>query len=535
MKRLLLCIFLTVALSPALATAARTIQLGFAPRPGTTQQIAASTFKDLLEKRSSGAFTVTITEENDQSHDSLLLDRIQTGALHLGLINASAFEAQAPITRVISFPFLFTDDTQAEEILNGPLGSAILRDLETIGCKGLAFTENGFRHLTNNLRPVRQIGDLSGLRIRTLSTPLSIATWRALGANPASLPWPIFSELEQGILDGQENPLWVVETYSFHEVQQYLTLTRHSYSAHIGVASLKWWATLTGEEQKMISQAVVEAARFQRQGHRAKEAVRLLMLKGKGMVAEELPDRPGFRSQVAGLIALEAYSEPKVQALLGKMQEEAARPPQPTDHPPAQETPLPSTSDSVQTLTTDQADFAKPPDAAATPQLELQRSADLDASNRTEITDTVDGPPHRPSSSDSNSTVDHPLPPETDEDISIEQPPLPEKNARDSLKEQTHPLQPQESSQITNDADPPAEPPSSPVPAVLPPARIEHPSSTGLTPVIEERIPEASLNASPSPESPSTPPAPATPQEDKVPSWPDEIPPPNKIQPQIGQ
>ena len=103
----------------------------------------------------------------------------------------------------------------------------MLTSLESSGFKGLCFSENGFRNLTNNKRPVKTADDLKGLKIRVMNSAIHKAIWQSLGANPTPMPWPIYTELEQGVIDGQENPLWVMEVYKFYEIQKYMTLTRH--------------------------------------------------------------------------------------------------------------------------------------------------------------------------------------------------------------------------------------------------------------------------------------------------------------------
>ena len=102
------------------------------------------------------------------------------------------------------------------------------------------------------------------------------------GANPTPMPWPIYTELEQGVIDGQENPLWVMEVYKFYEIQKYMTLTRHVYSYHIDVASLIWWKTLDAKTRDMIQKAMFDAAIYQRKDNRAKNEARLKFLKKKG-------------------------------------------------------------------------------------------------------------------------------------------------------------------------------------------------------------------------------------------------------------
>ena len=237
----------------------------------------------------------------------------------MGIITGGPFDTFDPVVRVINYPFLFKDNEQADEVLDGPLGAKILKSLERAGFKGLCFSENGFRNLTNNKHSVKRPDDIKGLKIRVMASALHRAVWQALGANPTPMPWPIYTELEQGVIDGQENPLWVMEVYKFYEIQKYMTLTRHVYSPHIDVASLKWWKTLDADTQDLIQRTIHEAAVFQRNDNRSKNAARLALLKEKGMKIEAHPDIDAFRAKVAGLKDMDLYSEPRVQALLIEM------------------------------------------------------------------------------------------------------------------------------------------------------------------------------------------------------------------------
>jgi len=247
------------------------------------------------------------------------LQQIQLNTIQMGVITDAPFDTINPITRVISYPFLFKDNAQADEVLDGPLGQEILTAIEAQGFKGLCFSENGFRNLTNNRRLVRTPADIQGLKIRVMASPLQKIIWQTLGANPTPMPWPIYTELEQGVIDGQENPLWVMQEYKFYEIQKYMTLTRHVYSSHIDVASLKWWLTLPAETQTMIREAMCEAARFQRRDNREKDAARLAFLKEKGMQVEETPNLGDFRAKLAQLQSNDIYSDPKVNDLLLRM------------------------------------------------------------------------------------------------------------------------------------------------------------------------------------------------------------------------
>jgi len=301
------------------AMAEMEIKLGVVTKPGSAQNIAAEKFKELIEQRSKGEIKVQIFHSASLGNETEILQQVQMNTIQMAVITGGPFDTFDPIARVVNYPFLFKDNAQADEILDGPLGTKILKSLESSGFKGLCFSENGFRNLSNNKRAVKSPDDIKGLKIRVMASAIHKAIWQALGANPTPMPWPIYTELEQGVIDGQENPLWVMEVYKFYEIQKYMTLSRHVYSYHIDVASLKWWEKLDSKTQDMIQKAMYEAAVFQREDNRSKNAARLTFLKEKGMQVEENPDIDAFRTKVAGLKDMDLYSEPRVQALLIEM------------------------------------------------------------------------------------------------------------------------------------------------------------------------------------------------------------------------
>ena len=301
------------------AAALTQIKLGLVTKPGSAQNIVAEKFKSLIEQASQGDINIQILHSKSMGNETEILQQIQMNTVQMGIITAGSFDAFDPIVRVIDYPFLFKDNEQADRILDGPLGAKILKSIERAGFKGLCFSENGFRDLTNNKRPVKTPDDLRGLKIRIMDSALQKAIWQDLGADPRPMHWPIYAELEQGVIDGQENPLWVLEVYKFYEIQKYLTLTRHVYSPHIDVASYRWWKTLDAKTQDLIQKTIHEAAVFQRHDNRSKNAARLSFLTSKGMQIEEHPDIDAFRAKVAGLKDTDLYSEPRVQALLIEM------------------------------------------------------------------------------------------------------------------------------------------------------------------------------------------------------------------------
>jgi tripartite ATP-independent transporter DctP family solute receptor len=317
MKKLLALLTMVTLISfsgPAIA--AMKIKLGVVTKPGSAQNIAAEKFKELIEERSNGDINVQIFHSASLGNETEILQQVQMNTVQMAIVTGGPFDTFDPMARVINYPFLFKDYAQVDKILDGPLGAELLKSLEGSGFKGLCFSENGFRNLTNNRLPVKSPEDIKGLKIRTMASAIHKTIWQNLGANPTPMPWPIYTELEQGVIDGQENPLWVMEVYKFYEIQKYMTLTRHVYSYHIDVASLQWWKTLDAKTQKMIQNAMYEAAVFQRKDNRSKNAGRLKFLKEKGMQVEENPDIGAFRAKVSGLKDMDIYKNPKVQALL---------------------------------------------------------------------------------------------------------------------------------------------------------------------------------------------------------------------------
>ncbi|RLC00970.1 MAG: TRAP transporter substrate-binding protein [Deltaproteobacteria bacterium] len=320
-KCFMLMLVVTLFLFTGNTFAATKIKLGVVTKPGSAQNIVAEKFKELVEQRSNKKFEVKLYHSASLGNETEILQQVQMNTIQMAIVTGGPFDTFDPITRVVNYPFLFKDNAQADEILDGPLGNQILKSLESSGFKGLSFSENGFRNLTNSKRPVKSPDDIKGLKVRVMASAIHKAIWNALGANPTPMPWPIYTELEQKVIDGQENPLWVMEVYKFYEIQKYMSLTRHVYSYHIDVASLKWWETLDKSDQDMIQKAMYEAAVYQRADNRSKNADRLKLLKAKGMQVVENPDVAAFRAKVADLKDMDLYQDPKVKDLLLKIME----------------------------------------------------------------------------------------------------------------------------------------------------------------------------------------------------------------------
>ncbi len=277
------------------------INLGIVTTPKTFHYKAAFKFKQIVEKRSNGNIKVIIHHSGSVGNETSILQQLQMGALQMGVITAGPIDKFVPAIKAIEFPFIFSNYKQVDKILDGKIGQGILNQFKKANLIGYHFLENGFRNLTNSVRPVHTVKDVKGLKIRVMKSQLQIAIWRALGANPTPMPWPIYTQLAQHVIDGQENPLAVIYQYKLYEVQKYLSLTRHVYSALVFVGSKKFYDSLPPKYQKLMYEATKEASIYERNLNRNQVKFFLKELKKKGMIIDEHPDIASFKAKVAPL------------------------------------------------------------------------------------------------------------------------------------------------------------------------------------------------------------------------------------------
>lgn len=290
------------------------IKLGVVTIPGSAQNVCAEKFRELLEARAD--YEVKIYHSASLGSETEILQQIQMNSIQMGIITDGPFDVIVPESRVVGFPFLFENYGEVDSVLDGPPGQELLTRLEAGGFKGLSFSENGFRHLTNDKRPVHTVEDVRGLKLRVMESLLHKELWRLLGANPTPMGWPIYSELQQGTIDAQENPLSVIWTNRLHEVQKYLSLTGHVYSAHIDACNLMWFQGLPEADQKTLKQCMTEAAQYQRSWNRVNEADFLAKLKAAGMTVDENPDRGSFKAKALSIQDSEIFKPAAIRELL---------------------------------------------------------------------------------------------------------------------------------------------------------------------------------------------------------------------------
>ena len=260
--------------------------------------VAAEKFKELVEKRSQGAITVNIFPNAKLGDERTLLERMKMGIVDAGIITNGPIINFVPSFGAVDLPFLFRDPKHAYKVLDGNIGKKLMADLESQGWKGLAFGERGFRNLTNSKHAVKTPADIKGLKIRVMQNPVYVDSFKALGANAVPMAWTeVLTALQQGTVDGQENPLNVIMAFKLYETQKYLSITRHAYAPAPIIMSMATWKKLTPAQQGIVMKAAQEAAEFERAWDNKMEAEWMKELKAKGMVIAT-PDLAPFQKAV---------------------------------------------------------------------------------------------------------------------------------------------------------------------------------------------------------------------------------------------
>lgn len=279
------------------------INIATVTSPDLVHTKAAFWFKECVEKAAPGKLSVAVHHSASLGSETQVLQQIQLGTTQLSVCTTGPIEAFVPEIKALEMPFVLPSYEAADKVLDGPIGQELGRKFEKSGFLALAFLDNGFRNVTNSKRPVKTPEDLKALKIRTMEAPTHLAIWRAIGANPTPMAWPIFTQLQQGVIDGQENPISVIHGSKLQEAgQKYLTLTRHVYSALVFVANKAFIDGLPAAERKVVVDCARTASLQGRSHIRDNEAKQITELGTAGMQVEDKPDLAAFRKATAPVI-----------------------------------------------------------------------------------------------------------------------------------------------------------------------------------------------------------------------------------------
>ena len=241
------------------------IRLGHIGFPDSPFDRGARKFKELLEARLPERIEVRIFGSGQLGEDKEMLEGLRLGTLEMH-VPSSALHSVEPMVGVFDLPFLIENREQMARIAEGSIGDKLKEKLLEHDLVLLAFWENGFRMITNNVRPIVRPEDLEGIKIRTPKDPERVKLFKAFGANPTSMSYgEVFSALKQGVIDGQENPFSQIVPARFHEVQAYLSLSRHVYTPAYPLMSYRYFDSLELDVQQAIREVAEEVGRFHRE------------------------------------------------------------------------------------------------------------------------------------------------------------------------------------------------------------------------------------------------------------------------------
>ncbi|MEN9775049.1 MAG: hypothetical protein RL322_2119 [Pseudomonadota bacterium] len=249
--------------APALAQTKLRVASNF-PVEHTASQ-ALVRFKDEVEKASKGALQVDVFPAMQLGGATENTDQIRSGTIFAAITSVAYFTRVVPEYEAVSLPFLFKSREQAFKVIDGPVGKLLDDRMAAKGFKSLGYGELGFRHATSNSKPLTRLADFKGMKIRLQPNEVHLETFRAVGANPVAMDVKeLYSALQQGVLDGQENPYNIIFTRKFNEVQKYLSDTGHFFDFVNAAANKRAYDRLSPEHQTIVANAMKNALNWQR-------------------------------------------------------------------------------------------------------------------------------------------------------------------------------------------------------------------------------------------------------------------------------
>lgn len=295
MKRLFIkSVLATVALAACgLASAQdikeRTIKFGLNSPEGHPAVAGMKKFAAAVEAKSGGKMKVQLFLNGSLGSDQATLSALKGGTVEMAVMNSGILASEVKALEVFDFPFMFANEKEADAIVDGPIGQKMHASLADKGIVGLSYWELGFRNITTGKKQITKVDDIAGLKLRVIPNTINVDWVKALGANPTPLPFPeVYAALEQGAIDGQENPIAVIAANKFWEVQKNVALTNHQYNPQSVIFSKKVWDTMSPAEKKIIDESADEAVKAQREANRAALNNNLELLKKNGMTITTL-------------------------------------------------------------------------------------------------------------------------------------------------------------------------------------------------------------------------------------------------------
>lgn len=269
------------------------INLGSTGTEGTAAVVGLEKFKEEVEKQSNGKMQVKLHINGSLGGEREVLEAVELGTIEATATSTAVVGNFVEEMGVVDLPFVFRDIEHARKVMNGEVGERIARKLEEKNLKLLTWGETGVRHLTTKATEVKSPEDLKGIKIRTMENKIHIDAWKALGAEATPMSWTeVYTALQQGVIDAQENPVDVIATGGIDQVQKYLILTGHVYNPYAYNINLDLWKGLSEEQQQILLDAAQKAQQANYEAKDKDEQKYIDQLKNSGMTVVEVEKQP---------------------------------------------------------------------------------------------------------------------------------------------------------------------------------------------------------------------------------------------------
>ena len=280
----------------AVAQAQTTLKIGYPTNATSHYGVGSTAFCEEIEKGTQNRYKCQQFPSSALGGEREMIEAVQLGTLDLVNTSTGPVGNFVPEVKIVDIPFLFRDYDHARKVMDGPIGQDILKKFPAKGIIALGWTENGFRHMTNNKRDIVKPADAAGLKMRTMENKVHMDGYKTFGILPTPMAFPeLFGALQQGTVDGQENPIPVILASKFAQVQKHLSLTGHVYSPALLLMSPTAWGKLNDADKKVFSEAAKKAAVAQRKKVNDDEANGIAQLEKEGMSVVSKVDGQGFR------------------------------------------------------------------------------------------------------------------------------------------------------------------------------------------------------------------------------------------------
>lgn len=288
--------------TPVTETKPITIKLGHAMSEGTESSKLIHEFAVTVKEKTNGRVTIEDFPNNMLGNESEMLEQMKMGSLEAAALMVGPMQSIDMKLAIEDLPYMWKDAQHARDAYNGEFGKAISDIVAAQGLHNVAFIEWGFRHITNNIRPIVNPEDLQGIKIRVAQTKMRVDTFEALGAMPQVLSFSeLYGALQSNVVDAQENPLGNIVASKFSEVQKYLSLTGHFYNTAMIMFADEVWGQISDEDKAIIEAEAAIISKKVTEFNDKKESEYVEQLKQAGMIVNDNVNKAAFIEQTRGV------------------------------------------------------------------------------------------------------------------------------------------------------------------------------------------------------------------------------------------